>query len=169
MKKFLIILYIIIFVALTYYVITLFVDRDFKQKIVDNHHVQIKTTTPNTSTTETPKVKNTTSDTAESETDTVSTKTTKYNITHTDCDNKCATITDKDKKEYCLQICGLSSFTQTTSNTCEDLSGLNKDYCLRDKAITQNKIDKCKEIQDGGIEKQCLNRISENFIDNIMK
>ncbi len=167
MKKFLIILYIIIFVALAYYVVTLFITRDFNKEASNNTPPKTETTSKtNVSAVDTSITEDNSSETSKNETTDIPTKTAKYDITRTDCNNNCTIITNKDEKEYCLQACGLSS---SNSKSCEDLIGLKKDYCLRDKAITQNKIDKCQKIQDGGIEKQCINRISENLIDDIMK
>ncbi len=171
MKKLLITIYIIIFATLAYYVVNLFIDRDFKNDETTTEsptQTDISSDTTNIPTTDTSITENEDLDNSQ-ESDTVTTKTAKYDITRTDCDNNCATIANEDKKEYCLQVCGLSPHTETNSDSCEDLTGLNKDYCLRDKAIAEDDIDKCAEIQDGGIEKQCKNRINEDFIDNIMK
>lgn len=163
MKKFLIILYIFIFVALAYYVITLFIDRG---------HSDISTQKEIGTSIEVP-----TEGSIESSTDNLTTsdptdaldsaqENAAYTITREDCNNECATMDSADKKTYCKQVCGLTD--TISAETCDDLSGLDKDYCLRDKAIEEKGLQKCAEIQDSGIKKQCQNRISEDLIDEIM-
>ena len=97
---------------------------------------------------------------------TIITKDSAYQITKNDCNNNCKNIEPVEKLTYCNQICGLTTLNK---KSCDDLADLNKDYCLRDEAVAKKDLSKCSEIQDGGIEKQCLNRINEDFIDDIMK
>jgi len=165
MKKFLIIIYIIIFIALSYYVINLFINRDSKQQTIDDNKVsQIVDTSIDASTEDTyfeeiPE---------EEITDTIlpSTSTNAaYTITLEDCNNECANITNKDKASYCNQICG---FTPSTENSCAILNGLDKDYCIRDTAIQEKDLQKCTDVDDKNIQEQCINRINEDFIDEVM-
>jgi cytoskeletal protein RodZ len=166
MKKFLIILYIIIFAALAYYVVTLFIDRDFKkEESTNNHQEQIDTSIEYSI--DDPTTENTSPNPEDNLISDTDTNTSKYSVTRENCDNNCSTITNVDEKDYCKQVCGLTP-TQVTPNSCDDLTELNKDYCLRDKAVKKNDLSLCNEIQDDGIKKQCYNRISEDFIDEVM-
>ncbi|PID52809.1 MAG: hypothetical protein CR972_00125 [Candidatus Moraniibacteriota bacterium] len=88
-----------------------------------------------------------------------------YIITRTDCDKMCTHYTG-DKKEYCINFCGLATATENT--TCAHMTGLQKDYCTRDTAVQDGDITKCDDIGDSGIRTQCKNRINEDFIDEIM-
>ncbi len=165
MKKFLIILYIFIFVALAYYVITLFINRSHSD-ISTQEEKEIGTSieVPIEDPIESPTDNLTTSEPTNTFDNTQ--ENAAYTITREDCNNECATIEDVEKKSYCNQICGFTN--TTTTETCDDLSGLDKDYCLKNKAIKDKNLQKCTEIQDSGIKKQCQNRISEDFIDEIM-
>jgi len=89
-----------------------------------------------------------------------------YEITREDCDDECENIENVQKKKYCMEICGLvkSSF----ENDCLELRDIEKDYCLRDKAVKERDIKICDKIVDGGVARQCRNRISEDIIDDIM-
>ena len=160
MKKFLIILYIIIFVALTYYVVTLFINRDFKQTNTSTDTPKTHVQPPNPVT---PDIKKDTP--TDKNVENIS-KNAKYEITQKQCNSNCDIIINEDKKNYCLQICGLA--TPQTNITCDDITGLKKDYCLRDHAIKEKDVDACSDIIDSGITKQCVNRINEDIIDDIM-
>jgi len=163
MKKFLIILYILIFVALTYYVINLFIDRNqgsekqveikYQSEVTDNTITDAKP--PIIQNEETKEIS-----------DEQKQKDAAYTITQEDCADECVIIEDTDKQIYCKQVCGLTTTEQDES--CDKLNGLAKDYCLRDEAVVNKELSECNKITDSGVKKQCINRINEDFIDEIM-
>lgn len=92
-----------------------------------------------------------------------------YTITSRDCANECTNIEDEDKKTYCKEVCGLTGTPQDDSDrSCDALSGLQKDYCIRDSAVKDSDLSRCTEIRDSGVRTQCQNRIQEDIIDEIM-
>ncbi|XLQ20247.1 MAG: hypothetical protein ACKUBY_00510 [Candidatus Moraniibacteriota bacterium] len=167
MKKILIIIYILIFIALAYYVVTMFIRRDHtkvdtKQEIKIESSIEYSTKDSTENSAE--------NDSADNEiTNTIETtpENTAYDITTEDCTTECINIEIDSKKDYCLQVCGLMG----TSNgeSCNDLTKIERDYCLRNAAISEKNIEKCNDINDGGIKKQCENRLKEDLIDEMMQ
>ncbi|HRY27852.1 MAG TPA: hypothetical protein P5323_01815 [Candidatus Moranbacteria bacterium] len=102
--------------------------------------------------------------------DTAIEKTNLLEISSKDCSNECEDFDDSEEFKYCKEVCGLNSeYTgkkDESSNDCDDLSGLKKDYCLKDLAISEKDFAMCKEIEDAGILKVCRNRITEDIIDS---
>ncbi len=161
MKKLLIILYILIFIALAYYVVNLFMDRNQEK----NNQVEIKSQSETINDVNTD-VKPPTIYEEEIEDISDEQKDAAYTITRDNCNNECVTIESTDKKTYCNQVCGLTVVEHNKS--CSELDNLNRDYCLRDEAVANKDLSKCNEITDTGIKNQCVNRINEEFIDEIM-
>jgi hypothetical protein len=87
------------------------------------------------------------------------------NISSDDCDNECASYSGS-QLEYCQQVCGLAAPQQNASDNCDNLSGLNKDYCLKDLAVSKKDYKICNQIQDSNIKKTCTNRVTEDLIGN---
>jgi len=166
MKKILIIIYTLIFIALAYYIINLFANRN--QDNIEITATKKPEILPDTST----ELKSSQSVNIDIESDIPTELTNKqkdaaYTIVQEDCTNECSRFfADTDEKIYCKQVCGLTSVSD--NQDCAKLNNLEKDYCLRDYAIAENNIKLCSKIQDTGIQKQCQNRINENFIDEIM-
>lgn len=91
-------------------------------------------------------------------------------ILPSDCDNECSKFQKSDELEYCKQVCGLSSEQTSaeneTKNNCENATGLQKDYCLKNLAVQNKDFKACDQISDSGIKKACKNRISEDIIES---
>jgi hypothetical protein len=166
MKKILILIYILLFAGLLYYTVNLFINRNSNEnnsntiqteteKTITNKNIPVNTT------------KNSNKNDVEEETSTITTDNSAYVITPQDCSSECNNIKNTKKQVYCNQFCGFSITSQ--SDSCDELSNLDKDYCLRDQAITKNDLTICEQIIDTGINKQCINRINEDFIDEVMK
>jgi hypothetical protein len=86
------------------------------------------------------------------------------NVTPPDCTRECEPYKyDAKEFEYCQNVCGFSSPTATED--CGNLSGLEKDYCIKDIAIKEKNLKKCNEIEDIKIKETCQNRIQEEFIE----
>lgn len=85
-------------------------------------------------------------------------------ITALDCQKECITYSETKDIDYCKQVCGLID-TEKRSD-CEDLSGLEKDYCLKDLAIKNQDVSLCDKIIDKNIAKTCNNRIWEDILEN---
>ena len=96
----------------------------------------------------------------------VTEETTAYDITTEDCASKCENIKITKKKNYCNQICGFT--TNTPTQSCDNLTDLEKDYCIQNQSIVEKDMNGCSQISDAGIKKQCQNRISEDFMDEVM-
>jgi len=166
MKKIIIIIYLIILTVLLYYAINIFMARK-NENSIDNKTLNKKTSIIFNQKDATQK---TTGEATEETTDNSSASMpTKpaYEITQEDCHQQCAQIIEKAKKKYCQQICGLTISSPNTGD-CEKQKELNKDYCLRDQAVKEKDFQKCNLIYDSGIKRQCVNRINEDIIDDIM-
>lgn len=86
-------------------------------------------------------------------------------ITKNDCDNNCEDYED-DEFEYCQEYCGLSNEERDGKEECSELEGLEMDYCYKNLAISKRDYEICDKIQDEGILKTCLNRVTEDIIDS---
>ncbi|OGI17711.1 MAG: hypothetical protein A3J63_02875 [Candidatus Moranbacteria bacterium RIFCSPHIGHO2_02_FULL_40_12b] len=85
-------------------------------------------------------------------------------ITKNDCDNKCENFkSDADELEYCREICGFTA--KKAAGSCGELEGLEKDYCLKDLAISEKDFKICEQIGDLGIKKSCKNRVTEEILN----
>ncbi|MDZ7611957.1 MAG: hypothetical protein U5L10_04300 [Candidatus Moranbacteria bacterium] len=89
-----------------------------------------------------------------------------YEITIKNCNNRCQGITEPEKLEYCKQYCGLTQIQEKQEGDCDDLSGLEKDYCYKDLAVSQKDYKICEKISDEKIKQTCQNRITEEILDN---
>lgn len=86
-------------------------------------------------------------------------------ITAADCDNECKNFKDDENNlKYCQEICGLVVSEEITEN-CENLKNLEKDYCLKDLAVSKKDFNICDQIQDSGVKKTCKNRVSEDILE----
>lgn len=87
-------------------------------------------------------------------------------ITMEDCENNCSEFSEENDLEYCRETCGLVPVSETgNEEECNNLSGLKKDYCLLDLAVTESNFEICKRIEDSNIEKTCKNRIIEDIFN----
>ncbi len=85
-------------------------------------------------------------------------------ISKQDCDNGCKEYTEKEDLDYCKQVCGLSAINEKADG-CDALEDLEKDYCLKDLAVSKKDLKICDEIEDSGIKKTCKNRVTEDILD----
>jgi hypothetical protein len=87
-------------------------------------------------------------------------------VTSADCDNGCAKYKEEGELKYCRQICGLSAGPNANSSgDCSQLSGLDKDYCYKDQAVSKKDYKTCNQIQDSKVKKVCKDRITEDLIN----
>jgi len=89
---------------------------------------------------------------------------TKPELTSSDCDNECSRFYDEDLK-YCQEVCGLGEQSEDETD-CESKTGLEKDYCLKDKGIKEKDFKYCNEVLDEKIKETCQNRVTEEILDN---
>lgn len=86
-------------------------------------------------------------------------------ISDSDCENECENYQDNSEKLlYCREVCGLKK-PKAPADSCDDKNGLEKDYCLKDKAIGEQDFEICEKIGDAAIKKTCQNRIAEELLD----
>jgi len=88
-------------------------------------------------------------------------------ISSKDCSNHCSSYKNNaDDYTYCQQVCGDASITKKNSITeCANLSGDQKDYCIKDYAIGKQDYTICAQIVDAKIKKTCKNRITEDLMN----
>ncbi len=86
-------------------------------------------------------------------------------VTNEDCKNKCAEFETGTDQQYCRQICGLTPVKEVDEEDCENLTGLEKDYCLKDLAVANKDFKICQEIKDINIRETCQNRITEEILN----
>lgn len=88
------------------------------------------------------------------------------NVTPPDCVRECEPYKyDEKELRYCQNVCGISENTST--NDCDQLKDLDKDYCYKDQAIKKKDASICDNISDTAIKKTCKNRIQEEIIEKM--
>jgi len=88
-------------------------------------------------------------------------------ITADDCSDECENYKDDEEDlRYCQERCGINQKPIPESLDCSDLEDLEKDYCLKNLAISKDDIKKCEEISDAGIKETCRNRIMEEILED---
>ncbi|MFW5885299.1 MAG: hypothetical protein ACOCUF_03685 [Patescibacteria group bacterium] len=100
-------------------------------------------------------------------------------IEREDCLNQCQDFEEEEEEEklkYCRQVCGIEepisedspeeeSDSSEEESSCQEKSGLEKDYCLKNKAIEEENYSICEQIKDSGINETCKNTITEKIMD----
>lgn len=81
-----------------------------------------------------------------------------------DCDDNCEQFEDAEEKKYCQQYCGTTE-NSTTTDDCEKLTDLEKDYCYKDQAIAKKDFALCKKIADKKILESCKTRLTEELMN----
>lgn len=86
------------------------------------------------------------------------------------CDGECVQYQDNPEAlTYCQAVCGLPSSEGAARPNPADCStateGMNKDICLRDKAVAANNSELCEDITDKSLRDSCRNRIAEERFD----
>lgn len=89
-------------------------------------------------------------------------------VLEADCKNECKNFQDPEDIAYCKNVCGLVE-TKKNVTGCDALEDLEKDYCLKDLAISKTDEKICDQIEDSGIKKTCKNRLIEDIIDKQME
>ncbi len=88
-----------------------------------------------------------------------------YYITRENCDDECSSFDENTSPlRYCQQICGIIP-PKDGDVDCDVKSGLSRDYCIKDRAVSSNKPADCESISDKGIWDQCRKQIIENTVD----
>jgi len=89
------------------------------------------------------------------------------NIVNADCDNNCSKFKDNpDNLKYCQEVCGDRPVSSKESEgQCENLTGLEKDGCWRDLAVSKKDIDFCEKISDSKLKTVCRNRVAEEILN----
>jgi hypothetical protein len=88
-------------------------------------------------------------------------------VTSKDCDKNCDRWKDNaDDLKYCQEVCGIIPATHKESKEeCSNLDGLERDYCLRDVAVSKKDTGICEEIKDSKVKKVCKSRVVEEILD----
>jgi hypothetical protein len=89
------------------------------------------------------------------------------NVQSTDCDNNCAQYKDNpDNLKYCQEVCGDRPVAPKDSEAqCDSLTGLAKDSCWRDLAVSKKDFSICDKISDAKLQKVCRNRVTEEVLN----
>lgn len=93
-------------------------------------------------------------------------------ILPSDCDNNCKNFQKNDTLKYCKQVCEIPNtnpegeLVKPIIADCTNVSGLQKDYCLKNLAVKNKDYKTCDHINDAGIKKACKNRITEDILEN---
>jgi hypothetical protein len=86
-------------------------------------------------------------------------------ITTEHCNSDCkAFANDFQLLEYCQQVCGIIPIKNVSD--CDGKKGMERDYCLKDLAITKIDPSICEQIHDVNIRQTCQNRIAQDIIEN---
>ncbi len=85
-------------------------------------------------------------------------------ITTEHCSTNCSAFAnDPQLLEYCQQVCGIIP-VKNVSN-CDGQGGIEKDYCLKDLAVTKKASSICNQINDINVKQTCQNRIGQDIIE----
>lgn len=84
-------------------------------------------------------------------------------VTREECMTECSSF-DGDELIYCKEVCGLTAPPLTTDE-CENMGGIEEDYCWKNKAITETNFEYCEKIADGNVFTTCKNRVTEDIVD----
>jgi len=90
------------------------------------------------------------------------------NIDSEDCDEGCDQFEEEEDRQYCREYCGFTTSEESTSSSdkdCDSLSDLEKDYCYKNKAISEKNFELCKKITDKKLQESCKNRVTEDLIN----
>ncbi|HLM83623.1 MAG TPA: hypothetical protein VK254_00205 [Candidatus Bathyarchaeia archaeon] len=89
------------------------------------------------------------------------------NVQTADCDNNCKNFKDNaDNLKYCRQVCGITPVTPKNSEgDCANLTGLDRDSCWRDLAVSKKDFSICDKISDAKLQKVCHNRVTEEILN----
>jgi len=89
------------------------------------------------------------------------------NIDAEDCDEGCDQFEEEEDRQYCRQYCGFTTSEESASSDkdCDSLSDLEKDYCYKNKAISEKNFELCKKITDKKLQESCKNRVTEDLIN----
>lgn len=87
------------------------------------------------------------------------------NISPEQCSSNCHDFKKDSKKlDYCQQVCGITPVEKV--DDCNEQKDLQKDYCLKGLAITNEDISQCDNINDANIKQSCKNRITQDIIES---
>jgi len=87
-------------------------------------------------------------------------------VTSKDCDNDCKRFKDSDKYQYCQQVCGdIPTSKKDSEADCASLTGLERDYCWRDLAVSKLDSSVCSKISDKKLQSVCRNRVAEELLN----
>jgi hypothetical protein len=87
-------------------------------------------------------------------------------ITSEHCNSQCQAFKiDLKLFEYCEQACGISPVKKVEN--CDDKKDLQKDYCLKDLAISKKDLAKCDDVQDANIKQACKSYIEQDSIETL--
>lgn len=88
-------------------------------------------------------------------------------ISNEDCFNNCEKFEgDENKSAYCRNFCGIKEDDGVSNNLdCGSQSGISKDYCLKDKAVSESDFSLCEEISDVNLKESCQNRVTEDLLE----
>ncbi|MGW8184733.1 MAG: hypothetical protein ACWGHO_01310 [Candidatus Moraniibacteriota bacterium] len=83
-----------------------------------------------------------------------------------DCEDNCEQFEDAEDKKYCQEYCGLNNNESTAStDDCEKLEDLEKDYCYKNQALAKKDFSLCKKIVDKKLLESCKTRLTEEIIN----
>lgn len=86
-------------------------------------------------------------------------------ITNQHCNDNCkAFATDLDIFEYCEKVCGISPDKKVSN--CDGEKEIQKDYCLKDLAVSKKDASICSKINDINVRKTCNNRLMEEILES---
>lgn len=88
-------------------------------------------------------------------------------INSKDCGNNCTRYkSNEENYKYCQQVCGdIPASKKGSEEECANLSGLEKDYCWRDLAVSKLDSSICKKISDQKLQTVCRNRVAEELLN----
>jgi hypothetical protein len=161
--KILVLIYLTIFLTALYFIYPVVKNRYFKSENKNKQTDQLldkKNNRPSNNNQTTSDINNDTGEVADTS---MENDESFIDITTEDCDNNCQQFEDVDDREYCLEYCGTNS--DHTIEDCEKLVELEKDYCLKNKAIAEKRFDLCEKIIDKKIMESCKNRLTEDIVN----
>jgi hypothetical protein len=96
---------------------------------------------------------------------TPTTSTSTIKVSAENCEQECEGFSAiASEQAYCFSYCGLNQ-NQYQNSDCESLTGSEKDFCFKEKALNERNPETCARIGESSLRKVCEARLAEELFD----
>lgn len=80
------------------------------------------------------------------------------------CANECISFQNENEKyQYCRAVCGFTVENGTRDLPSSQVEERNKEYDIKETAVTEKNMGKCDEIDDAQLRASCQTRVTEEI------